>query len=291
VANSSKNKIDPLKEPVRNGSRTEAGASSQVGELNLQTQHLNPSIANPNLKTKTAWALIDPEPLIREALVRMMEEADAPAVIGAASIEDLLLHATGPDLHMRLVMLHLADRPANHDHVCRCVETLHEEWAAIPIVVLSNRIQVDEISAALRAGARGYIPTSWSSAEVMSALKHVEAGGIHVPPEALSHLLETSRHNGRRGDGAKRGHRQFTPRQLEVLNLVRQGKPNKIIAYELDMQESTVKVHVRDIMKKLNVSNRTEAAIRAGELLDERGNALTPSTSTSTAEPASGPAR
>jgi len=52
----------------------------------------------------------------------------------------------------------------------------------------------------------------------------------------------------------------FTPRQAAVVEALRQGKPNKIIAYELDMRESTVKVHIRHIMKKLNATNRTQVA-------------------------------
>jgi DNA-binding NarL/FixJ family response regulator len=58
----------------------------------------------------------------------------------------------------------------------------------------------------------------------------------------------------------------FTPRQLEVLRLLRQGKPNKIIAYELDVEESTVKVHVRHIMRKLKATNRTHAVVLANQL-------------------------
>jgi DNA-binding NarL/FixJ family response regulator len=61
----------------------------------------------------------------------------------------------------------------------------------------------------------------------------------------------------------------FTRRQVAVIDALRKGKANKIIAYELNMCESTVKVHVRNIMKKLNARNRTEVAYLANELLQE----------------------
>lgn len=62
---------------------------------------------------------------------------------------------------------------------------------------------------------------------------------------------------------SKEENQVFTPRQIAVLHRLRQGKANKIIAYELAMSESTVKVHVRNIMKKMSATNRTEAAYRA----------------------------
>jgi DNA-binding NarL/FixJ family response regulator len=106
----------------------------------------------------------------------------------------------------------------------------------------------------------------------MHALNHVAAGGIHVPAEALPQLFETLHNSAQQGNKEKTHEkRRFTPRQLEVVKLLCKGKPNKIIAYELDMQESTVKVHVREIMKKLKVTNRTEAALRAGQLLADLG--------------------
>jgi DNA-binding NarL/FixJ family response regulator len=62
----------------------------------------------------------------------------------------------------------------------------------------------------------------------------------------------------------------LTPRQKEVLQLLRKGKSNKIIAYELNMQESTVKVHVRQIMKKLKAINRTHAVFLASQIMEEK---------------------
>jgi DNA-binding NarL/FixJ family response regulator len=61
----------------------------------------------------------------------------------------------------------------------------------------------------------------------------------------------------------------LTPRELSVIDLLREGKPNKLIARQLDMQENTVKVHVRNILRKLNAANRTHAALLANRLLGQ----------------------
>ena len=74
----------------------------------------------------------------------------------------------------------------------------------------------------------------------------------------------------RRSDGL-----DLTPRELSVIDLLREGKPNKLIAAQLDMQESTVKVHVRNILKKLNATNRTHAAFVANRLLGQDAESVT----------------
>ena len=84
-------------------------------------------------------------------------------------------------------------------------------------------------------------------------MRLVHADGVLVPESCLHSLPE-------RTDSAAQRATLFTHRQLQVVEAIRQGKPNKIIAYELSMCESTVKVHVRTIMKKLQARNRTQVA-------------------------------
>src|SRR4029077_8592377 len=113
-----------------------------------------------------------------------------------------------------------------------------------------------------------YIPTSVEWEVAVAALRLISAGGTFVPAGALRSTaakLYDQRPEGerqRRSDGL-----DLTPRELSVIDLLREGKPNKLIAARLDMQESTVKVHVRSILKKLNAANRTHAAFVANRLL------------------------
>jgi DNA-binding NarL/FixJ family response regulator len=256
--------------------------TSGEGAQALGNQHAHKRIDGQIAGAQVVWALVDPRPLIREALVRMIEGSESscviggitgapsPSVIGAASAQDLVDQLAGSNLSIDVILLNVGDGSISQERFRHQLDLLRSRMDSVPVVVLSDRLDVNEVSSAVRAGVRGYIPTTWSSTAVIQALMHVQAGNIHVPAEALSHLCAVPRDGEMRANPeSRRRNQRFTPRQLEVLHLLRQGKPNKIIAYELNMQESTVKVHVREIMKKLKVSNRTEAAFRAGQLLAE----------------------
>jgi DNA-binding NarL/FixJ family response regulator len=138
---------------------------------------------------------------------------------------------------------------------------LRRHMSRVPLVVLSDRDDVDEIVEAIEHGVRGYIPTSLEPAEAAAALQCVAAGGTFVPASAMIKLAQDrqcrSSHLGERETGP---FEHLTPREREVLARLRQGKPNKIIAHELKISESTVKVFVSRILMKLRASNRTEVA-------------------------------
>jgi DNA-binding NarL/FixJ family response regulator len=111
-------------------------------------------------------------------------------------------------------------------------------------------------------GAKGYIPMTMGFELAVEAVRFVLAGGTYVPAEYLLSAIPSAVTPSRPpGAGA------ITGRELAVVRAIHQGKPNKIIAYELNMCESTVKVHVRHIMKKLRAKNRTDVAIKATALL------------------------
>src|SRR5215469_12476153 len=119
-----------------------------------------------------------------------------------------------------------------------------------PIAILSDFADSALISRALSHGVRGYLSPSMSLAEIASAIRFVLEGGTFVPPSVLDRMTTDG---ATKSSGEKE---QFSPRQLEVLALLHQGKQNKNIAYELGMAESTVKVHFRTIMRKLKATNR-----------------------------------
>jgi DNA-binding NarL/FixJ family response regulator len=123
-----------------------------------------------------------------------------------------------------------------------------------PVVLFTDGEDVRQILEALDAGVRGVVPTTLSLKVAIQALLLVKAGGTFVPTNALCGLRDVA-------DAAdlKPSSGIFTARQMAVMDRIVQGKANKIIAYELAMCESTVKVHVRSIMRKLQASNRTQA--------------------------------
>ncbi len=117
----------------------------------------------------------------------------------------------------------------------------------------------------LGRGVRGYIPCSLALDVSIGALQIVRAGGIFIPANCLM-----ARPKQTTSLPQKQGLGRFTAKQIAVIDAIRQGKANKTIAYELNMCESTVKVHVRNIMKKLQASNRTQVAFIANKILAEK---------------------
>lgn len=142
------------------------------------------------------------------------------------------------------------------------IKKLAAEFEA-PIIVLADTDDLAQIMKALECGAKGYIPTSVSIDVCIEAIALSLAGGIFVPASsvfAMRQVLETGSPVSRPLAG------MFTARQAEVVEALRRGKANKIIAYELNLRESTVKVHIRNIMKKVKATNRTEVAYKINDL-------------------------
>ncbi len=132
----------------------------------------------------------------------------------------------------------------------------------MPIMLVSDKEEPDLIVAFLERNIRGFISTNLSISVMLRAIDLVSAGGVFVP---ASCLIRAQRRPANPASPA--GHGVFTARQAVVVEALRRGKANKIIAYELNMRESTVKVHVRNIMRKLKATNRTEVAYLANQLL------------------------
>lgn len=131
---------------------------------------------------------------------------------------------------------------------------LKEHNPDTPIVILSAVTDTENVLQAVDIGASGFIPKTSSNKIIMSALHLILSGGLYLPSE----LLNLSAKNA---EPAPEHKGPLTPRQLDVLRLMGQGKPNKIIARELDLSEGTVKLHVTAILKALDVTNRTGAVL------------------------------
>jgi DNA-binding NarL/FixJ family response regulator len=139
---------------------------------------------------------------------------------------------------------------------------------AIPVVI-SDRDEPDEMVRAFQVGFRGFIPTGLEPPIVFQALNFIMNGGWFLPQTILHRFLAPTdialngslqRAEGGQGSEVRPVH-GLTVRQHEVIELLRRGISNKVIGRELQMTEATVKVHVRQIMRKLGASNRTQAAL------------------------------
>ena len=153
----------------------------------------------------------------------------------------------------------LAAGNSNSEETRRTLRRTAEALPNIPVVVLSDSEDFQNILSILQSGTRGYISTAMTLDVAIEALWLVHAGGQFLPATCVI----GKGHSGADLSGEPLGPRAseiFTARQSAVVKALCQGKANKIIAYELKMKESTVKVHVRNIMKKLKAKNRTEVA-------------------------------
>lgn len=132
----------------------------------------------------------------------------------------------------------------------------------VPIIVVSAATAASIIRDVITYGAAGFIPKSFSPAQIGNALRHVLSGDVFLPPE----LIEAAAAEG--APAAKLHDRvaALTQGELRVFELLAKGKSNKIIAYELGIKESTVKAHITAILRKLHVFSRTQAVIAAREL-------------------------
>jgi DNA-binding NarL/FixJ family response regulator len=196
--------------------------------------------------------VVEPRQIFKECLSYSLSQFPGIEAISIASARDwpklAVDHSTPPD--MILLCVAEGERlPADLSEVAPGVEELR----SLPVVVLSNERFPCQVLDLLKAGVRGFIPTDAGCAVAVQVLRLVKAGGTFVPASCLSSLSSQGALGAERGD-------LFTGRQKQVIEAIRLGKPNKIIAYELNMCESTVKVHVRTIMKKLKARNRTEVA-------------------------------
>jgi DNA-binding NarL/FixJ family response regulator len=131
----------------------------------------------------------------------------------------------------------------------------------LPLVILSDLNDATEVLLAIELGARGYLPAGLPFRQVVAAIRFINAGGTYIPVCVLAASSELERTSPAQAIDERGKSIEFSPRQTQVLERLQQGKQNKIIAYELGMCESTVKVHIRHIMKKLNARNRTQVVV------------------------------
>lgn len=218
--------------------------------------------------------------LKREWLIRWLECCHSCGrAIGLSSVDQLDPEQVAegePDL----VVVSIGGAEANSPEVCSILDAASRQLEGVPLVLIGDRDEGADIGDALRAGVRGYIPTSIDTAVADGALSLVQVGGTFVPPGALSwapaYADPTEDDDDDLGWAGPAigpgGGDGLTRRQRQVLALLQQGKSNKVIAYELTMQESTVKAHIRNLMRRLNVTNRTQAALRAFELTHPRSS-------------------
>ena len=206
------------------------------------------------------FLIIDDHPLFREALhsAVQMTYPDADTVEARTVTEALELLEGPTPFDLALLDLNIPGVQGFEGLL-----QLRTRYPRLPIVVVSGHEEPKIISEALSYGAAGFIPKSVRKADLADAIRSVMEGAIHVPVNYGGQAPDAES-----ADRAEMVRRlaTLTPQQLRVLQMLRQGLLNKQIAYELQVGETTVKAHVSEILRKLNVYSRTQAVIEVSKL-------------------------
>lgn len=213
------------------------------------------------IANESATILIaDDHPLFRDALRRIAAEIFADHVVVEVDSCDKALESLA-DESIELIFLDL-NMPGMDGF--NGLVSLRNAAPAVPIIVVSASEDMTTVQEAITYGAAGFMPKSLAKDEMVAAVRCVLDGGIYTPAVASGH-----RDRQMNAADAKllESISQLTHQQRIVLQMLVSGRPNKQIAYELSIVESTVKAHVSAILRKLKVHSRTQAVIKAGKIL------------------------
>jgi DNA-binding NarL/FixJ family response regulator len=218
---------------------------------------------------RAAIALIDARALRRNGWVGLLSPwAEASGLVVEAIAPDAIASLQGTGTQFRLGILSFGATSLQAPQAAAQLAAAMEALPDTPLVVVSDLDDAAEVVAAFRAKARGFIPTTMEPEVALRTFAFIMSGGSFFPPTALfgrgpDSSSPSADINGRKPDDQIRRRNTLTGGQQEVMQHLAAGLTNKAIARVMGIRESTVKVHVRQIMRKLGATNRTQAALAA----------------------------
>ena len=195
--------------------------------------------------------VVDDHPMLRAGLAQLLEQADGITLVGLAAdgAEGVELAL---DKHPDVVLMDLEMPGLDGIEATRRIRESREHTQVVVLTSFSDRARILD---ALDAGAAGYLLKDAEPEELLRGIRAAAAGDAPLAARAASELL-AERHEARPAAG-------LTPREREVLAMVAEGLPNKLIARRLEISEKTVKAHLTRIFERIGVSDRTQAALWA----------------------------
>ena len=210
----------------------------------------------------TTILIADDHPLFRAALKQAVmasfTDADIHEADSLAGLEDLGQKSLPFDVI--LLDLHM---PGTHGF--SGLIYLREQYRKVPLVVISATEDVDVIQRAIHFGADGFIPKSASVETMTEAMEKIMAGERWLPEYARRAMPPTLPDHSAMSERIT----SLSPQQFRVMGMLMEGMQNKVIAYELDVSEATIKAHMTAIFRKLGVRNRTQAVLALKDLAIE----------------------
>ncbi len=215
-------------------------------------------------------AIVGANPLLRESLSRFLHKSVFD-VCGLASCIDELTTAALPQDRAILLIIDACDRPGD---VCDEIERFRHDNPSGRVVVLANHCAPADMARVLRSGAHGYFATIATCDDFIKSLELVMGGQTVLPSDGMASVLvnltaeatDEAVYSDSMSVDVPVGQENaphFSAREFYILRCLTEGSANKVIARECEIAEGTVKVHVKAILRKLKVKNRTQAAIWA----------------------------
>lgn len=223
---------------------------------------------NPRPAETIRVVVVDDHEVVRRGLLAFLDgepdiEVVGEAAGGAAALEVLASMGSG-GRRPHVVVMDLQMAPIDGIESTRRIRALYDD---IEVVALTSFGEEERVHAALRAGASGYLLKDSDADDVAAAVRAAHRGELQIDPVVARTLMSSLR------EAPAAPIAELTPRELDVLRLVAVGKANKQIAVELVISERTARTHVSRILRKLELSSRTQAAlwaVREG-LVEARG--------------------
>jgi DNA-binding NarL/FixJ family response regulator len=202
--------------------------------------------------------LVDDHKVVRHGLRAFLDGETDLEVVGEAADGrdgiDALARLTAEERQPHVVLMDLQMQPLDGIEATRQVRARFQD---VEVVALTSFVEQERIHGALEAGAAGYILKDAEPEEVAAAVRAAHRGELQLDPAIARRLVESLRRGP--ADAAE----ELTRREREILRLVAAGRANKEIAAELTISERTARTHVSNILRKLGLASRTQAALWA----------------------------
>ncbi|RYY48185.1 MAG: response regulator transcription factor [Actinomycetales bacterium] len=198
--------------------------------------------------------------MVRTGLRTLLESADDIEVVGEAATAGAAV-ARIPALRPDVALLDARLPDGSGIEVCRQVRS---SLPSVQAIILTSFDDDEALFAAIMAGAAGYILKQVTSRDLISAVQHVAAGGSLLDPSVTARVMERLREGG---PGEPEELKQLTAQERRILELVAEGLTNKQIGEQLYLAEKTVKNYMSNVLAKLGLASRTQAAVFATRLL------------------------
>lgn len=208
---------------------------------------------------KVRVLLADDHALFREGLRSLLEDQDDIEIVGEAE-DGLQVTKLVPQLNPTVILMDINMPVVDGVEATRMILSEHDD---VGIIILTMYPQDEHVFEALRAGAKAYLLKDTRSRKLLDVIRAVHQGQAVIDPEMTNRLLNEFRRVTSKKEQKQPKIQSLTDQEQKILTLVADGASNKDIAAELDLSERTIKNYLSVIFQKLQVNNRTEAAIRA----------------------------